>query len=132
MENKISLQLKTEKVLAMKKPTIVLHSEDLKQLLELIKERVSGTETNESFFYQGFPVKSNDCVERNTVYIYDDSLSFIENADINFEGICTKMQRFAQGGKLHGEVGFSHSHDEGIVSTKITHPFNYQNHEPNK
>lgn len=73
MEEKLKSELKIKmlKVLAMKKPTILLNSKDLESLINEFENKVNVKQAL-PFTYQGFPVKSNDWMEKGTVIIYDD------------------------------------------------------------
>ena len=73
MEEKIILQLGENllEILAMKKPTIMLNTEDL----EILAKKWEGEVTGIDFIpktYQGIPIKGNPFLDKGEVLIYDD------------------------------------------------------------
>lgn len=72
MEDKIRHQLRMQKIIEMKSPTILMSETDFENLKKDIESKVVGFKVGANPTYEGIPIKVNEFIENGNIIVYDD------------------------------------------------------------
>jgi|GEM_PF-2263818 len=79
MDNRIKQQLKIKKVRKMKKPIILMNSDDFDSFKQKLESTIQNYKTSKCPTYEGIPIKTNNVIERGCIVVYDDVFNCLTN-----------------------------------------------------
>ena len=71
MNKKLELEIKIKAIREMKEPQILMHPDDLKELIQSNKDSIRNHSTLNHFAYANIPIKGNEYVKRKSFIVID-------------------------------------------------------------
>jgi hypothetical protein len=79
MVEKIKHQIRLQKIMEMKSPTILMNKTDFEDFKKEVESKVVNLKVGLNPTYEGIPIKTSDLIEVGNLVVYDDVKSHYGN-----------------------------------------------------